>query len=574
MLAERDGVCVLLAGSITPDDRLAGRHNKDAVGPAPGNTAEYLLSLYLQYGSRGLEGLNGIYAAAVWDSPAERLIIITGRGGLEPLFYWHSNGRMVFASRLSGLRAHPGFPRDVNAVAVMDLLATGQLLDERTLFEHAYVLPPAARAIFERGELTIETYWRPPLYAEGEDAPEEPEAMRALAALTTTAVKRQLTGLEKSCAEAPFSAQGNRSFSLLLTGGLDSRLLAGILGRLEGTGAACAVTIGHDHARDVRYGRRIAEAAGLNYSMIPSNPRFLAEYGAECIRRTGGGMNLYACWILAASDYISDNRLAAVMTGVGAEAVSGRHWLAEQKAGSRHEALRLLCDQHWAYPRAVRLLREPVRLEARDASHESIRRTLAEAPSEHLVGWADYLGWRQMRRHPTGNILTDDARVLEPFFDIELLDYSYRLPYSMRSCGSLYKKMIIQYFPEMAKIGYTDSGKLLSEEMKENLFAHALRENATRLYYRTARRAARHLHFLRSPELSDNPAHSVYQNTWLRTTCRPFAESLVRKKNLYDDVLDARQVQTLFDDHMSGRVDAYRLLDAVLTFILWREVVG
>lgn len=606
MLAERSDCVLALAGRVVPDADLAGRLRMAPGARPPERMPQCLLDLYLHLGPQALEGLNGAYVAAIWDEPRGVLTIVGDRGGLEPLYYWRQGSRLIFATRVRAVAAHPRFNHRVDPVSLLDLLAAGQMFDERTLFADAQALPPAARLTFEHGLLEVESYWSPRFYVHGSHAPEEDEAIDGMADRVSAAAARQIQsagglcrwvptpsslipdtypqfpdpipGAEAQPAPAPQPAReaapAGLLACLLLTGGLDSRLLAAALTRVAEPGQVSAATIGHESAKDVRYGSEIARAAGLEYTILPAGPRYLVDHAEECVRRTEGAMNVHAAWILAASAYLQRQGISAVITGVGAEAISGRHWLAEQPIGTRQQALDRLMGLRWGYPRAAGLLRAEFRDEALYASRETLRSTLEAAPADNLLGWADYFSYRQNRRRPTGSILAEEAAVLEPYFDNELVDYVYRLPPGMRSCGSLFKKMIVYRFPEVAAIGYTDSGLLLTDELAVLPGRRPLAERLNSLGARIWRRAARTLPFLGWAVRSDNPAHPIFYNTWLRTGARAYVVDLLKQEDLYNDFLDAPRVRRLVDDHMAGRTDSYRLVGAVVTFALWRKIMG
>ena len=54
--------------------------------------------------------LDGMFAFAVWDAHAERLILGRDRFGKKPLYYWTSENALVFASEIKGVLAHPLVP--------------------------------------------------------------------------------------------------------------------------------------------------------------------------------------------------------------------------------------------------------------------------------------------------------------------------------------------------------------------------------------------------------------------------------------------------------------------------------
>lgn len=163
--------------------------------------------------------------------------------------------------------------------------------------------------------------------------------------------------------------------------------------------------------------------------------------------------------------------------------------------------------------------------------------------------------------------------VLEPFFDNELVDYAQRLPPELRRAGALYRKSIARHFPGLAQVEYTDSGARLADAAG-NSTAQQLQSWLLGWSRRARRQAALRLPFLGLPLISDDPDRAIQYNTWLRTANRTYALNLLSRDDLYGDVFDAPAVRRLVEDHMAGRRDAFRLVNGVLTFALWRQLAG
>jgi hypothetical protein len=138
----------------------------------------------------------------------------------------------------------------------------------------------------------------------------------------------------------------------------------------------------------------------------------------------------------------------------------------------------------------------------------------------------------------------------------------------------LYKKMITLRFPEVANIGFTDSGTPLLDEFAGSSTPVRLEARVQDFNRRVYRRLARRFPFLRHEPFGDNPVKALYYNHWLRTASRSFVTNLLRREELYADYLDVMRVRQLIDDHMRGLQDDFRLISGVVTFALWREMFG
>jgi asparagine synthase (glutamine-hydrolysing) len=154
------------AGHIIEDEDYQARLRLLTV-VTPEGFCERLLALYLCLGVEGLQSLNGQYAVAVWDERTQRMLLVNDRYGLQPFYYWRGPHELVFGSQIKAIAAHKAFKRQVNPLGLADLLATGQMMGEHTLYAGVKALPPATRMLFEAGYLAMETYTRLPFYAPG-----------------------------------------------------------------------------------------------------------------------------------------------------------------------------------------------------------------------------------------------------------------------------------------------------------------------------------------------------------------------------------------------------------------------
>ena len=164
--------------------------------------------------------LIGMFAFALWDRRTRRLWLVRDRLGIKPL-YWGQFGKfLLFGSELKALRAHPGWPIEINRDAIASFMRFNYIPNPHSIYRNIYKLPPGAILEFDEcGEPRIERFWtlddairqarRNPF--KGSDV----EAEEALAALLGDAVKRRMI------ADVPLGA--------FLSGGIDSSTVASLM---------------------------------------------------------------------------------------------------------------------------------------------------------------------------------------------------------------------------------------------------------------------------------------------------------------------------------------------------------
>ena len=170
---------------------------------------EVLVHLYEELGHRCVERLNGQFAFAVWDRRARRrprLVLGRDRLGIRPLFYTAANARLLFASEVKALFAHPDVARRFDAVGLHQLLTLWSTIGDRTAYDGVRQLPPGHVLIAEDSAVRVERYWDLDFSEriDGGDA----EAIEEFASELDAAVGRRLV------ADVPIGSY--------LSGGLDS----------------------------------------------------------------------------------------------------------------------------------------------------------------------------------------------------------------------------------------------------------------------------------------------------------------------------------------------------------------
>jgi asparagine synthase (glutamine-hydrolysing) len=121
--------------------------------------SETLVHLYEQHGVEGVSRLRGMFAYALWDERAQRLLLARDRVGIKPLYYAVMGGRLAFASELKALARLPWFDPDINPAAIERFLAFLYVPGPETVYQGVVELPPAHVLVHEKGRASIQRYW-------------------------------------------------------------------------------------------------------------------------------------------------------------------------------------------------------------------------------------------------------------------------------------------------------------------------------------------------------------------------------------------------------------------------------
>jgi asparagine synthase (glutamine-hydrolysing) len=182
-----------------------------------GSDVEVLVHLYEDYGLNFVERLRGMFAFAIWDQRARRLVLGRDRLGIKPLVFSCDSRRLLFASEIKALIA-AGVDRDIDMQALHHYLTLSYVPAPHTAFTKIRKLLPGHLLVAENGRVRLERYWRlgqPPIL----DGIGEDDYVEALKDRLDDAVRSHLVS------DVPVG--------VFLSGGLDSATILAYMRRHE-----------------------------------------------------------------------------------------------------------------------------------------------------------------------------------------------------------------------------------------------------------------------------------------------------------------------------------------------------
>jgi len=120
---------------------------------------EVLVKAYQEWGLDCVDKFIGMFAFAIWDRNEKKLYLIRDRAGVKPLFYYFSNGTLLFASELKALMEHPSFTKEINLNILPQFLRFGYIQAPYTIFQNTFKLKPGHYLCLHNNELIESEYW-------------------------------------------------------------------------------------------------------------------------------------------------------------------------------------------------------------------------------------------------------------------------------------------------------------------------------------------------------------------------------------------------------------------------------
>jgi asparagine synthetase B (glutamine-hydrolysing) len=517
----------------------------------PRTLAEQLLDRYLDGGREALCGLNGTYVVAVLEDAPRRLTLIKDRAGYSKLFYWSEGGRLMFASEYKAISWHPSFDKAVNPVCVADIFLYRTPLEGRTLFRDVHSLPPAGVLTFEEGRARVDTYWKIRHCPPGTPEKTDEQYADELAERFRTAVRRRVR--PNAC--------------LLITGGLDSRIVAGFYQAEAAASGLVASTIGQPAGQDVQVGRSLARALNIPHHHIPLGCDYLARYAAPGTWRSEGKNGAYASWILAQAPFMAARGLRYTLSGLFGNYISARHYPKETfRARTLAEGIAAVEGNLNPYLSQLQgILRPEVFASAARESAATLSMIFRRAETDDLIQKTDEFNFyfRVCRHGNTEDSLGDVSQALETFLDIDVFDYAIgQIPPRARARALFYHQIIARHLPQAARVVNGSTDMTIPAEI-------ALHKTPLLKDIETYRRKA--LKRLFPAQFGHEARACVPHNDAIRGGSRAFVERLFAQEDAYADLFEPAAARALLEDHLAGRANAFMMIDAMVTFILWRK---
>ncbi|MBT3294598.1 MAG: asparagine synthase (glutamine-hydrolyzing) [Verrucomicrobia bacterium] len=274
---------------------------------------EVIIPMYRHYGLDGIQHFNGQFGFALYDRARRRLVLARDQMGIAPLFYARVGDTLFFASEIKGLLAHPDMPRAVDPKGLDHILTFPGLVSPQTLFKGVKSLPPGHFLLVENGEMSLHHYWDLDYPAADaiDHSWDEATAAEALEERLSEAVRLRL--------------QADVPVGFYLSGGLDSSLVASLIGRLSPATRHsfsirfpdAAIDEGvHQHAMVERLNCTHHETA-FDTDAISERMQAIVYHAEMPLKES------YNTCSLALSEFVHRNGMKVVLTGEGADELLG-----------------------------------------------------------------------------------------------------------------------------------------------------------------------------------------------------------------------------------------------------------
>jgi asparagine synthase (glutamine-hydrolysing) len=529
---------------------------------------EVVVHAYESWGVQVFSRLRGMFALAIWDEDAQRLLLARDRLGEKPLYYSWNDGAFLFASEIKALFEESGLRRAVNRDALLNYLAVGYSPPPDTLFEGIQKLAPGEFMVIDRSGSRKARYWQAVMDTRA--TLREADTVRQVREVLTQAVEMRLMS------DVPLGT--------FLSGGVDSTAVTALTSRAVGHPVQ-TFTVGFDFEPgskgdakfnvDARYAALAAQRLGTDHHLIT-------------IKQDNSLAELFPRLVYAMDEPVVQ---PAIIQTVHVSALARMHGVPvllsgdagdELFAGYPHYRMDRLLERYLRIPGLLRQTVLTPLLEHMPARFDGLHRLAKKSRSIDPV--RRYLEWMrivELDRLP--GLLSDERQAASAYGTVgKHLRPLLTAPQTPYFADRIAFASLNLWIAEDSNMRVDKMSMAMSVESRAPLEDHPLVELAFRIplgyklrggdFKRVLKRAVADLV---PPEILARPkwGFAPPSSEWLRTVLRPLVDKYLSPENVREvGLFRPEAVSGLIHAHMTKRSYELWSLWALLVFHVWHAL--
>ncbi len=220
---------------------------------------EAILHLFEEKGGEVVKSLRGMFAFAIWETRKRELLLARDRLGIKPLYYYQDQeANIFFASEIKAILAGTGRRAELNYSVVPDYLANHAPSGDETFFVGIKRLMPGHILQWHEGIISQRRYWDLSFAESFEETRSAGELIEKWMELFRESVRLRLM------ADVPLG--------VFLSGGIDSSAIAAVMHSMVGEPVRTfSVAFTEQEANELKFARLVADSIGAEHREVVVN---------------------------------------------------------------------------------------------------------------------------------------------------------------------------------------------------------------------------------------------------------------------------------------------------------------
>ena len=529
---------------------------------------ETILHAYEEWGESCVEHFRGMFAFAIWDLKGKTLFLARDRLGIKPLFYGEHNGIFYFASEMKAILADSEFRREIDELALTNYFTLSYIPAPLTIFIDIKKLLPGHTLTYRDGKIQIRKYWD--LSFEPDRSKKEDYFIERFMELLQEAVKMRLIS------EVPLGA--------FLSGGIDSSTVVALMsGVSESPVKTFSIGFGGNiggYLDERKYAKLVADRYKTDheeYEVFPS-PEGLIEKIVLAFDEPFADDSAIPSFFVCK---IARENVTVALSGLGGDEVfAGYERYLGFKLGQDYKKFPSFFREDF-----VRKFVENLR-ERRDGHYtvNHMKRFVRSASLRPDLAYFGYLS--KMNSNIKGSFFSEPDRFEKHFQSCQDLVLSYfnssNISNGSDSLNRAFYCDIKTYLPEDI-LAVTDRMSMHHGlEVRVPFLDHKFMEFCATIPWEMKMRWFRKKSLLKKAVRNLLPRDVIKHRKqgfvgpmaqWLKKDLKPYVLETLSKKNLKThDLFNYNTVQTILEEHFSGKEIHDTLIWSMVIFQTWFDL--
>ncbi|NIM19925.1 MAG: hypothetical protein GTO51_06725 [Candidatus Latescibacteria bacterium] len=264
---EAGNYAIIADGYMVVDDDISDSADKSR------ETLSLLLRSFMENGYESLvkKIRTGVFNILIYDARLGNIVLINDRLGMNPLYYYEGKD-FVFSYNVESILQVEDIKKEADSTGLAELLTIGYPLGNRTLIERIKRLPAASvlTCNISSRAVQIRKYYA-----------DKPTRRSSRKASVRDCVEEASATFEQACRRLYLPA---KQYCLMLSGGCDSRLIAGAWPSSENM---FSYSWGEKGSLEVKIAKRVAEIQGIGHHSLELSGDVVAKALHETFREVG-----------------------------------------------------------------------------------------------------------------------------------------------------------------------------------------------------------------------------------------------------------------------------------------------
>jgi hypothetical protein len=362
--------------------------------------------------------------------------------------------KLFFGSRVKSIANLIQTRLEFDLHSICDIYNYQSIFSQRTIYKQIKLLPPAGICMVRHGKATIRQYWQFPVDTEPFEGSES-DLLEESKMLIQEAVQQCVVDVSEP--------------GIMLSGGLDSRLLAAVLSREVQSAKAISMQWAPHRSDENKLAEKIARALSLKFFYFKANTTNLLSFIQKNISLSDGVWGFYDLVPFFESLHKDFPKLV-LLNGFLMDTLFRSGWVFfPDRDGKRLSVERIVGRYALMKDYQARMVFKNDFVDLlRTKRRKTVEKEIVDQPLNHpaevsLRFYIHNRGRRAILSHI--NILRQFVPIRFPAVSNPLFEFAVKLPYYFRSDTRFYRRLIWNWFPEVGKIAWDRTGKPLNLEV-------------------------------------------------------------------------------------------------------------